>query len=237
MLSFNRPRIWLLLLLMALYPTAVHSQTVYQPVRFQYGQHGEIYYGGTNPLIISNPYLYVPDTFSQLSTVRQSQPSLYVVQTASGPVYLPAQYGPTFYHQQYLREPDRALFSDTAPYTEVGRYGFTVNDAYNEAAANVPLYQAKGQPQNAEAAAPVAPAPARPAEPEVKADPRLKAIPLLNWAKNAHARGETELVHALLQEAQKWDPKATDALRQSFASQVKAEAQASRPAEAVTSER
>jgi hypothetical protein len=178
----------------------VRAVTVYPPVQFQFGQHGELYYGGTQ------------------SGVSNS---------AAGPqmvagVYTNSSYTPLYFHPEFGEEPERAIYSDYRPGVDVKQYGYTINDARNEAYANAPTFFAKG-PRPAEQAVdapemvPVTvPSYTPGAKRTVRNDPRSKAIPLLDWAKGAHARGQKELVEALLAEAAKSDPKATAALRREF---------------------
>ena len=89
----------------------------------------------------------------------------------------------------------------------------------NEAYANVPRVQYGGGPiiQEQPAAAPEVAA----KEPEKAApamDPRQKAIPLLDWAKVERTRNP-ELYKAIMDEARKCDPVATDRMEEVFATE------------------
>jgi hypothetical protein len=171
---------------------------VYQPVQYQYGAHGEIFYGGQNPNFQANPYNFVSGV---------GFPN--ALGTAGGRFVGPS---PAYRFERFDARNVHGLpplvYSDLMPYVEVGQYGYTSDDARNEAYANVPRYQVKG---GAPAAAP--PEVAVPAPAAVPVDVRPKAIPLLTWARGAHSRGETELVNALLLEAAKYDPVATAKVR------------------------
>jgi hypothetical protein len=204
------------------------AQTIYPGVQYQYGAYGEIFYGGQNPDILAHPYLNVPPHLLKSVNPRYTGPSSYYGSSYSTSVgNFPVYYGAlpaTRFNQPLYNQPQRFVFSDVAPYTEVGQYGYSEDDAHNEAYANVPRYQVnnpealmvrqQAQAQQAVAPAPSAP-PAQTLEEHVNAT-RAKAQPLLNWAKAEHARGHDKLVDMLVTEAAKFDPAAANAFRVSL---------------------
>ncbi|MCL2647467.1 MAG: hypothetical protein FWD61_10770 [Phycisphaerales bacterium] len=107
----------------------------------------------------------------------------------------------SFFRDRPLTDIRIRIFSDRFPYEEAGRFGYTINDVRNEAYANVPRLQTM----------PPSPPPAPAATPSPVADQRLKAIPLLHWAKAEQTRNPA-LYKALIYEAAKYDPAATTAL-------------------------
>jgi hypothetical protein len=198
-------------LLVGVLSSAASAQTVFEPVRYQYGQYSEVYYGGRNPALTSGTYVYLPPALqAPYAVVRQNIPPVINGYTPGGqgwPFYSPYMVGASPGRPVYTP----LLFSDYLPYHEVGQFGYTVNDVRNEAYANVPRLQ--GARDNVAAAAgPQPPAPAAPAaQPTPAADPRWKAVPLLNWAKNERTRNP-QLYQALLAEARKYDAAAAAAL-------------------------
>src|SRR5271170_1871755 len=192
---------------------AAMAQTVYEPVRYQYGQYGEVFYGGTNPAIASNDYVYVPSSLPQglqaayaarrmnATTYPYPQPYMLSGSGEGAPFYSPYTQG-----GMNVQTNVPYIFSDYLPGEEVSQFGFTVNDARNEAYSHVPLYQVGGGAAKAPAksAAPMAKAKA-----SVVSDSRAKAVPLLNWAK-VEREQNPPLYQALLQEARKYDPAAVE---------------------------
>jgi hypothetical protein len=207
------------------------AQTIYPGVQYQYGAYGEIFYGGQNPDILTHPYLNIPPHLIKTVDPRYTGPSAYYgVDTAGNyPAYLGA-FPATRFNQQSYTQPQHFIFSDQFPYVEVGQYGYTEDDAHNEAYANVPRYQVnnpqalqalrerqqlQGSASSAAQSPAAAPPPAQTAE-ERQQTTRAKAAPLLNWAKAEHARGHDKLVEMLTAEAAKFDPQAANAFRLSL---------------------
>ncbi|HVX83349.1 MAG TPA: hypothetical protein VH253_00890 [Phycisphaerae bacterium] len=186
---------------------AAEAQTVYEPVQYQYGAYHEIYYGGKSPLITSNNFIYTPQALQGAMTARRYNAPVY-------PYPSPYTQGSGVFFSPYVQGTttaapvvDSFIFSDYFPYEEVGQFGYTVDDARNEAYMNVPRYQtmspAAGTSEGEGAVRGEAAAPRI-------ADPREKAMPLLNWAKNERGKN-MPLYRALLQEARKYDPAAVAA--------------------------
>jgi hypothetical protein len=194
--------------------TAAKAQTVYEPVRYQYGQHQEIYYGGTNAAITSGNYVYLPAHLEEGARARRYNapvypyPSPYMIAGPNTAFVSPYTSTTTITYPV-----TSFIFSDYLPYEEVGQFGYTIDDARNEASANVPRYQTgaraagTGGTMSAYAAPAAAPAPG-PA-PRI-ANPREKAMALINWAK-AERRKNGPLYQALMTEARKYDPAAVAA--------------------------
>src|SRR4051794_8942284 len=66
--------------------SAALAQVVYEPVRYQYGQYNEVYYGGTNPSFASNNYVYLPQALQAAYAARRMN--------APGGLYQYTPYGP-----------------------------------------------------------------------------------------------------------------------------------------------
>jgi hypothetical protein len=185
---------------------AAEAQTVYEPVQYQYGQYHEIYYGGKSPLITSNNFIYTPQTLQAAMTARRYNAPVYPYPSpytqGSGVFFSPYVQGTT----TSVPVVNSFIFSDYFPYEEVGQFGYTIDDARNEAYMNVPRYQTMAPAAGAMAAGTNGMAEAAPRI----ADPREKAMPLLNWAKNERGKN-MPLYRALLQEARKYDPAAVAA--------------------------
>ena len=186
-----------------------HAQTTYQPIRYQYGQYNEIFYGGSNPVFTSNNYGYLPEYMHAAYTSRRQNAAAY-----PSP-YMPYGPGTAFFspHVQSLSVQyqfnNPLIFSDSLPFEEVGQFGYTQDDARNEAYLNAPRLQTGGS--RSVQGAPSPQIENRKLKIENHTDPRLKAIPLLNWAKAEHTRNPA-LYNALIHEAAKYDPDATAAL-------------------------
>ena len=185
------------------------AQVIYQPVRYQYGPQQNVYYGGTSRIKAAGG-TYVPPGL-QISPPATAEP--VVGANVYGPGSIPFTTVPNASPMGEVH-----VFSDVAPYEEVGQYGYTPDDARNEAYANVPLYQGGGR-LNGPAAVVTVP-PAEPAQPQASytPDPKAKAIPLLDWAKAEH-RKNPELYRALVDLARKFDPQATEMLEQNMANE------------------
>jgi hypothetical protein len=193
------------LLTVALCAAPALAQTVYEPVQYQFGPYGEVFYGGRVP-VTNSTYSYAPPALmgGALGQSYNGQPYLSPFSGIgpNGPVVSPYQ----ILGQRIVGHTTYApyIFTDFAPYDEAGHLGYTINDVHNEAYANVPLLQMAAHHEEA----PVA------EEHAVASDPRIKAIPLLNWAKAERTRNPL-LYRSLLQEARKYDASATDAVARS----------------------
>lgn len=168
------------------------AQVLYEPVQYQYGRYGEVYYGGVNPG-------YWRTWGGGLDT-----PGVHgLVIRAS---FAGSWYRQGVFNLPVVYTPETRIYSDIDPYQEVGHLSFTINDARNEAYFNVPRYQAGA------ALTPNGPPP--PEQPVTEGNPAAKAIPLLDWALAEHQRGKNpQLVAALLHEAGKYDAAATARIR------------------------
>lgn len=199
--------------------TQAFSQTIYEPVRYQYGQYGEVFYGGTNPVFTSNHYAYLPESLRGVYRARRFAAPVYPYPSP----YMP--YGPgTVFISPHVNslsisypENQRLVFTDAIPYENVAGFGFTPDDARNEAYANVPRIQFGGGPRTEPVRAPAGAtagtaqqAPQGPQPPATAADEHNKAIPLLNWAKAERERNPA-LYRSLLKEARKHDAAAVEA--------------------------
>ena len=200
----------------ALASTAV-AQVVYEPVRYQYGQYSEVYYGGTNPSFTSHNYVYLPPALQAAYAARRMN--------APGGAYQYTPYGPgSPFFSPYPGDASTSaaaykpyVFTDLLPYEEAGQFGYTPDNARNEAYQNVPLFQRAAGPAPVQTAAPATqPAAAAVAAPPL--NPRDKAIPLLNWAKAERTRNPA-LYKALVDEARKYDSGATEAMERSVATE------------------
>jgi hypothetical protein len=171
----------------ALAAPAVAEPIIYQGVRYQYGTHGEIFYGGVNPQFLPTgfPVPNTPATQALANHFGFPNPN-YRTNIFNGPT---GQFPPLIY-------------TDLVPFDEAGHLGFTIDDARNEAYFNMPRYY-RATP-TAATAAPAAAAPA--AVVVTAAQQRAKAIPLLSWARSDSARKNPELQRALLDEAAKYAP-------------------------------
>jgi hypothetical protein len=199
----------------ATFTTLANAQTTYQPIRYQYGQYNEIFYGGSNPAFTSNNYGYLPEYMHAAYTSRRQNttlypyPSPYTLYGPGTPFFSPHNQSLSIQYQ--FNNP--LIFSDSLPFEEVGQFGFTQDDARNEAYLNAPRIQFGGA-QHAQGTSPQK-IENQKSKIENSPDPRLKAIPLLNWAKAEHTRNPA-LYKALVQEAAKYDPDATAALEKQW---------------------
>lgn len=169
-------------------PAVAQAQVIYPGVRYQWGSRGEIFYGGQAPQ-------YLPTNWPVAGT-----PAARAVAERLGFPEPNYRLSALHLHADYQYRP--LMYSDLAPYEEVGHWGFTADDARNEAYGNVPRYQTGGP---AVAPVPVAALSAK--------QVRAKAIPLLDWAGQESAARNPELREALLHEAAKYDPEATARVR------------------------
>lgn len=207
--------------LAALLATAIapqlFAQVVYEGVRYQYGKYNEVYYGGTNPGYTNNTYVYLPPALQPAYAAQRlaTPPGVngYMPAGPNGPFFSP--YTPDATNSASIFAP--YVFSDYLPYQEVGQFGFTPDDARNEAYSHIPLYQGPiVAPAPVGSLATPAPQPSHATAANIS--PRDKAIPLLSWAKAERTRNP-QLYKALLDEARKYDPTDTEAMEHSVASE------------------
>jgi hypothetical protein len=116
------------------------AQVIYEPVRYQHGATGATFYGGIDASMpYSYPHFYTPgvqaltDKFGYASPYRR--PLRFDVPNIS-----------------YERP---SIFTDLQPYVDVAPYGFTQDDARNEAYANMPRIQTRLIPSQLRADQPV----------------------------------------------------------------------------------
>ncbi len=186
-----------------------HAQTVYEPVQYQYGAHQEIFYGGTNGAIMAPVYL--PAHLAEGARAQRYDRPVYPYPTPFNVAGPGTAFVSPYMQSTMVRYPVNSfIYSDYLPYSEVGQYGYTIDDARNEAYSHVPRYQT-GVRAAGVVAAYAAPAakPAPVAAPRI-ADPREKALPLINWAKNVRGKN-VPLYNALMTEARKYDAAAVAA--------------------------
>jgi hypothetical protein len=189
------------LALTSLATVAVAEPIVYQPPRFQYGAHGEVFYGGVNPQ-------YLPTSFPVPNT-----PATQALADRFG--FPNPNYRLNALNTTFERQFPPLVYSDLFPYDEAGRHGFTIDDARNEAYLNAPRFYAGPASEAARAATDSAHSAARVYQPVVltPAQQRARATPLLSWARQESARRNPELQRALLWEAAKYDPDAAARVR------------------------
>jgi hypothetical protein len=202
---------------------AAMGQVVVEGPRYQYGRYNEVFYGGRNPQFTSNAYVYLPPALQvPYAAHRRDTPVFfngYSPMGQGGPFVSPYSVEGSVSTQQYVP----FIFTDYLPFVEAGQFGFTVDQARNEAYANVPRLQMGYIPAAAEGGAGTMGAAEAPMGSVTEAagppaDPKLKAIPLLNWAKAERTRNPA-LFKALVTEARKWDAPAASSLEQSSASE------------------
>jgi hypothetical protein len=110
----------------------VQAQIIFEPVQYEYDCNGQkYYYGGSDPRV--HEYACSPVGGGG----RWGRVNGYAF--ASGNIHT---------HREVVNEPTR-VFTDALPFREAQFFGFTVNDARNEAYANVPRYFRKGDLLNA----------------------------------------------------------------------------------------
>jgi len=116
---------------LGLVSSAVQAQIIYEPVRWRYGGQNPFYYGGSDPRVIDY---------------------------ASGPVggggWWGRVHGFDFISGDYQTHRDVTnegyrVYTDAVPYQNARQWGYTDNDARNEAYSNVPTYFRKVDLMNA----------------------------------------------------------------------------------------
>lgn len=108
--------------LLSILSSTASAQIIYKPVRYQYAAYGQtFYYGGTNPRVF---------TFAE----RRAFAETYLR-------YGHHPFGGRGYGDNSRFSPQASVYTDyLPPYINAANYGFTANDARNEALANVPRY-------------------------------------------------------------------------------------------------
>jgi hypothetical protein len=205
----------LVVLALLAWASSASAQVVYEPVRYQYGPN--VYYGGTNPSFGNSAYSNLPPGLQSAAPVAGAGAGLPGVSSS----YLYGSPSGTYPSLSMgTPQPTVHVYSDALPYQEASQYGYTPDDARNEAYANVPRVQyGQGPVIPVQSAAPAPETAVK--EPEKAApamDPKQKAIPLLSWAKAERTRNP-ELYKAIMDEARKCDPVATDKMEQVFATE------------------
>jgi hypothetical protein len=108
-------------LALAVAPVA-NGQIVYEPVQYQYGGQNPYSYGGQDPRVhVSARHPHAPGT-------TWGRGNGFAFRSAG-----------VHTHREVVTERPR-VFTDALPYRNAFVYGFTVNDARNEAYARVPTY-------------------------------------------------------------------------------------------------
>jgi hypothetical protein len=98
------------------------AQIIYAPVKYQHGEQNKFYYGGSDPRVLA--YADGP------SGGAGRWGRVHGFDFVSGNVDT---------HREVSYEPER-VYTDAVPFQNARIYGFTANDARNEAYANVPTY-------------------------------------------------------------------------------------------------
>jgi hypothetical protein len=105
--------------------SSASAQTMYEPVRYQYGDAMKYYYGGSDPSI---------HAYADRVACRNGYPSSM---SSHGYNSLRQTLGQIGEH--------RFVFSDCMPHRNAAVFGYTDNDAHNEANSSVPLYYRKSE--------------------------------------------------------------------------------------------
>lgn len=113
-------------LVVTLFASQSFAQIIYEPVRYQHGTDYKYYYGGSDPAVH-----------------RWAERELQ--QRAEGRATYGWFSGDDHRYHRELFNPYDAVYSDEIPFTELSRFGYTENDARQEAYANVPLYFRKAE--------------------------------------------------------------------------------------------
>jgi hypothetical protein len=113
-------RVPLAALCVLLVSSSSFAQVFYEPVKYQHGGQNKFYYGGTDPRLLE--YADGPRS--------GSWGRVHGFHFISGNVQT---------HRAVDDEPAR-IYSDAVPFENARIYGFTEDDARNEAYANVPTY-------------------------------------------------------------------------------------------------
>lgn len=115
-----------LLALLALITCGISSasaQIIYEPVQYQYGTSRHYYYGGSDPSVFRAAERYTDGGGGQFGQVH-------------GFAWVSAN---MMTHREVSTEAPR-IYSDSMPRTNAAIYGYTIDDARNQAYANVPRY-------------------------------------------------------------------------------------------------
>jgi hypothetical protein len=136
--------------------SSASAQVIYEPVRYQYGESLRYYYGGNNPAMFDYADRVICRN-GYPSSMNNSYTSLYSTLGQIGEKKL--------------------VLTDCMPLRNAAVFGYSANDARNEAYANVPRYFRKGDLLNAATVAAdgtlVVPAQAQPRAMGVARDTRL----------------------------------------------------------------
>src|SRR5437762_11987819 len=98
------------------------AQIIFEPVQYQYGQQQSYYYGGSDPRVFASAEA-THDGASRWGRVNGWA-------FASGGIDT---------HREVATEPTR-VFADAIPFRNATFFGYSANDARNEAYANAPTY-------------------------------------------------------------------------------------------------
>jgi hypothetical protein len=128
------------------------AQVIYEPVRYQYGDQKKFYYGGSDPRMIEQA-MGPRDAAGRWGRVNGYDFVSSNIHT----------------HREVNDEPER-VYTDALGFENARIYGFTANDARNEAYANIPTYFRKADLLRAAVPTPgawIVPAQAQPIPPGV----------------------------------------------------------------------
>lgn len=112
-------------ILVAVFSSTSFGQIIYEPVRYQHGQDVKYFYGGSSRLA------------HEYAQREIAQRSYYGYGLFSGS-------DRTREHELFSGQRE-LVFTDDLPLREVSRFGYTANDAHNEAMANMPRYWRKAE--------------------------------------------------------------------------------------------
>ena len=99
--------------------SSASAQVIYEPVRYQYGDALKYYYGGNNPAMFD---------YAERVLCRNGYPNSMLRNYTN------------LYNTVGQVGENKIILTDCLPLHNAAAYGFTVNDARNEAYGNVPLY-------------------------------------------------------------------------------------------------
>jgi hypothetical protein len=107
------------LLLVLLCATPAFSQIVYEPVKYQHGTQRKFYYGGSDPRILAWGERPATPTWGRINGWAFASANISTC-------------------REVASERER-VFTDAIPFQDASYYGFTANDARNEAYGRLPL--------------------------------------------------------------------------------------------------
>ena len=108
--------------LLGVLASSASAQVIYEPVQYQYGAEMKYYYGGSDPGAFA---------YADRVLCRNGFP------TAANPHYT------SLYNTLGQIGERKLVLSDCMPFRNAAVFGYTANDAHNEANANVPQYYRK----------------------------------------------------------------------------------------------